>query len=367
MSIAALRKASDTPAGFSGSYHPDDVIFLLKPMAHKVIDIAEKEHLIQSGLCHYSEMVSQEKAPSAAYSAIYRSALDTGKERMGREVAAMAARIASDISGPITLASLVRAGVPLGILLRRALHEMDIDVAHYGVSIIRDRGIDAIALNHILNHRPGPGIVFVDGWTGKGAISTELERSLAHYRNLPLRLAVLADPCGRAWLAASGDDWLIPSGILGSTVSGLLSRSILNDEIGPDDFHGCMIWDHLAPQDVSRAFIETVWPYVRANLGEAEPSVWTEADRKRMSTAATKTIQQMAAQYEVDNPNRIKPGIAEATRAVLRRIPEKVFIASTHDRDLSAVIHLADHAGVQIEYNPTIEPYRAVTLIRKTS
>ncbi|MER8575636.1 cysteine protease StiP domain-containing protein [Mesorhizobium sp. M1409] len=41
---------------------------------------------------------------------------------------------------------------------------------------------------------------------------------------------VLSDPCGRAWLAASAEDWLIPSGILGSTVFGLISRSILNED-----------------------------------------------------------------------------------------------------------------------------------------
>ena len=32
-----------------------------------------------------------------------------------------------------------------------------------------------------------------------------------------------------------------------------------------------------------------------------------------------KVIQSLAARYEVDSINRIKPGIAEAARAVLRR------------------------------------------------
>ncbi|MFX9938901.1 cysteine protease StiP domain-containing protein, partial [Acinetobacter baumannii] len=77
-------------------------------------------------------------------------------------------------------------------------------------------------------------IVFVDGWTGKGAIRQELQRSLSNdsrFNGKPIPLVVLSDIAGCAWLAASGEDWLIPSGILGSTVSGLISRSICEGEV----------------------------------------------------------------------------------------------------------------------------------------
>ncbi len=49
---------------------------------------------------------------------------------------------------------------------------------HYGISIIRDRGIDAAALDYIESRHGTKGIVFVDGWTGKGAITGELSRTL---------------------------------------------------------------------------------------------------------------------------------------------------------------------------------------------
>ena len=50
---------------------------------------------------------------------------------------------------------------------------------------------------------------------------TENDADFAYHNgNTDPRLVVLADPCGRAWLAASAEDWLIPSGILGATVSG---------------------------------------------------------------------------------------------------------------------------------------------------
>src|SRR3546814_6905410 len=52
---------------FSGSYDPDDVIFLLKPSSIEPTDIAEKESLIQSGERHYSEMLSVETVPDERY------------------------------------------------------------------------------------------------------------------------------------------------------------------------------------------------------------------------------------------------------------------------------------------------------------
>ena len=60
----AVRQArSLTPSRslmFSGSYDPDDVTFLLKPVRLEPTAVAEKERLIQSGRRHYSEMISRE-------------------------------------------------------------------------------------------------------------------------------------------------------------------------------------------------------------------------------------------------------------------------------------------------------------------
>ena len=50
--------------------------------------------------------------------------------------------VATVTARPIVLASLVRAGVPLGVLLRRALVEMGCETSHYGISIVRGRRAD---------------------------------------------------------------------------------------------------------------------------------------------------------------------------------------------------------------------------------
>ncbi|MER8785467.1 cysteine protease StiP family protein [Mesorhizobium sp. M0808] len=354
----------------SGTYHSADITFLLKLVNMEAIDVASKEAAIQSGQRHYSEMISFESAPEPGYMAIFDEAMSAGAARMGREVAALARSISNRIDGPITLASLVRAGVPLGVLLKRALSRIGRDVEHFGISIIRDRGIDGNAMRHILDRRPIEGLLFVDGWTGKGAISTELEESFRSFSAVAPKLVVLADPCGRAWLAASGEDWLIPSGILGSTVSGLISRSILNENVtGPEDFHGTVRWDHLEAHDISAAFVDQVWTHtviaLDRNIG---PAQWTDDERSSHQRQSREAINRVAAEFEVENLNRIKPGIAEATRAILRRMPQMVFLSSIDDAEPAALLHLIREKNVPFKVVPEkIHPYRAITLIQKVS
>jgi len=355
-----------SPVVLHGSYDAADITFLLKPVHVDPTDVVEKERLIQSGVRHYSEMISFEKPPTASYEAIFTDALDQGAERMGREIASLAAALHRISPKIVTLVSLVRAGAPIGVLLARALKHMGVDVAHYGVSIIRDRGLDHNALDHILARRPASSVIFVDGWTGKGAIAGELERTLVGRGEVQPRLVVLADPCGRAWLAASGEDWLIPSGILGATVSGLISRSILNDDVvGAGDFHGCVVWSHLSGYDRTRHFIETVETHVEAALRSAHAAEWTSAHRQKLAVASSAVIDAVAARHGVTNRNRIKPGIAEATRAILRRVPERIFVDNPADADLAALVHLARSAKVPLDQLPGgVAPYRAITLIK---
>ncbi|TNC56482.1 cysteine protease StiP domain-containing protein, partial [Klebsiella quasipneumoniae] len=112
---------------------------------------------------------------------------------------ALAARAGDD---PVGLVRLFSACVPPGVMVHQALRAPRKRSYHYGISIIRDRGIDAAALDYIESRHGTKGIVFVDGWTGKGAITGELSRTLKDRPGYPVqpRLVVLADPCGCAWL-----------------------------------------------------------------------------------------------------------------------------------------------------------------------
>ncbi len=350
--------------GFPGSYEAGDITFLLTPVTLAPTGLAEKEALIQSGRRHYSEMISEEPRPDGEHLAIFRAAWARHRDRLAAEVRALAAGIAArvargELAPQVTLCSLVRAGVPVGVLLRRTLAAAGVDVAHYGVSIIRDRGLDAAAMEHIRARRPEDGIVFVDGWTGKGVIAAELRRSWRGLAGREALLAVLADPCGAADLAGSREDWLIPSGLLGANVSGLVSRSILIP--GAGGFHGTVPVAHLADMDFSRAFVEDIDRLAR-EPGPAQDPAGDPADTARTRAAAT--LEGLQARFGPMDPNRIKPGIAEATRAVLRRCPDLVILREAGDPDLAGLVHLCRRGGVRmVEDGALTGPWRAVTLI----
>lgn len=350
----------------SGSYAAEDVQFLLRPVRVRATAVEEKERLLQSGQKHYSEMISQESAPSAVHQALYERALIQNGPRMAAAVESLALALnVACLTPEIVLVSLVRAGLPLGVLLRRALVARERIVHHYAVSIIRDRGIDRVALEFIIRRHGAEAIVFVDGWTGKGAIAGEISRSLKNDSRFPVdpRLVVLADPCGRAWLSASNEDWLIPCGILGATVSGLVSRSIWPTD---DGLHGCVVYQHLHGQDVSRAFIEQIETQRKALSGVAPATFLSHGQRDALQALATGVVNDLASGYDITDINRIKPGIAEATRAVLRRVPERVLVRDRGDRDVQLLMHLTDRAGITVEERGiALGPYRAATLIRR--
>ncbi|WP_340622240.1 cysteine protease StiP family protein [Xenorhabdus siamensis] len=355
-------------APFSGSYAANDIQFLLEPVQIEMTLVEVKEQLIQSGARHYSDMLSQEPEPTSYHLDLFDKALQLGAARLATEVVMLAKSLILRFGDtPIVLASLVRAGVPLGVMLHQALRKMGKRSYHYGISIIRDRGIDNVALSFIEQQHGTEGLVFVDGWTGKGAIMAELSRSLvgrAGYSAIP-RLVVLADPCGCSWLAACDDDWLIPFGIMGAPVSGLISRSIWREE----GLHGCVKCGHLSEFECSRLLVDTVAEYRdRLDLATVPAADWQPQEKMALLQLSKTVISTLADIYKIDSINRIKPGIAEATRAVLRRVPEQVLVRSLHDPDIALLVYLAQQKNVAItEVGDLIGQYRAVTIIKKVA
>ncbi|MBW4008888.1 hypothetical protein B8W92_07075 [Moraxella osloensis] len=373
-------------ANFSGSYLPSEVTLLLDIVsADSVNDISptQKEALIQSGQRHYSDMLTLEKPPSATHEALYNQALMAGKQRMANDVTNLAFSLHQlfhacvSASQPLILVSLVRAGLPIGVLLQKALSDASASYAlasqHYGVSIIRDRGLDPVALQYILQQHPRSPIVFVDGWTGKGAIYGELQRSLAkitdkrqqaqlfHQGDGVIPLVTLADPAGVAWLSASNDDWLMPASLLNSTVSGLISRTLYREP--SDGLHQAVYYDKLQPWDRSGEFIQTI------DALRQQTPLSTPLTGKLLPIFATQSvIDDLAARFAISNRNRIKPTIAEATRAILRRDPECVLVNEMADgQDTALLRHLCEEKNIQLIADTSIAPYQAVTIIKDRS
>ena len=349
---------------FSGSYDPDDVTFLLKPVALAATDVATKEALIQSGARHYSELIAPEHPPSPAYLTLYHQALARNGDRLAQDVANVAAHLAARRAGrAVVIASLARAGTPIGVLLARTLRAHGVAAPHYSISIIRDRGIDRQALAYIAARHDPADVVFVDGWTGKGAIAGELRASLTDrpFGFAPV-LAVIADPAGQADIAATADDYLIAPGLLNAVVSGLVSRSILSDAtVGPGDFHACVTYPHYAAADLSRAFVDAVAP--RAAAAVPQPIDGHAALRPSLRSSCEAMVRDLLARYGIADRNRIKPGIAEATRALLRRVPDRLLIRDRDAPDVAHLLHLAREVDVPVDALPAASRYHAVAII----
>lgn len=388
--------------GFHGSYRPEDVTFLMQVDDIQPTDVEEKEYLIQSGKMHYSQMISVENPPTEEHMKHFHHAFEQGALRLAEEVQKIGNSLLQRFAQqPIILISLVRAGVPLGVLLKHYLSDQrstpqtsndqniniqnvniqNHEVHHYGISIIRDRGIDFAALQAIIEQHGAENIVFVDGWTGKGAICKELTQNLLNTpelfdENWPIpRLVTLSDLGGFSWLSASTDDWLVPFGILGSVISGLTSRTILKQTIdradaqadcyNPQKWHSCLIYNHLQPYDLSVDFIEKILKLIKLNP-VTEPVNWNNQIRLTQQQSSSETIAWIAEHYSVENINRIKASIAEATRAVLRRVPERILLHNDTDPNVQLLLHFAHERNIPVEIlGSQLGPYQAVTLIKK--
>ena len=357
-------------APFPGSYRDGDVDFLLRRLPQPdFVDVAEKEALIQSGQRHYSQMLSPESAPSARYMRLFDTACAANNPRMAQDCLRLAGLIAARRAQQVTIVSLARAGTPVGVVVARLLRErFGRDAVHYCVSIVRDRGIDAAALRHILAQGHAPeSIVFVDGWTGKGVIARELAGSVdafnaRHGVAIDAGLYVLSDLAGAAACAASCDDYLIPSSILNATVSGLVSRTVMPDDLGADDFHGCVFYADFAGIDRSQAFADELTALaLTADVAEA-PAVDAHGARARSQAYLGVAM----GRYGVADVNLVKPGIGEATRVLLRRVPRLLVLRSPDAPDVAHLAVLAEEKQVPVEIDPNL-PYHAVSLIRSAA
>jgi hypothetical protein len=357
---------------FSGSYESRDVTFLLRPVQLAPTPVEEKERLIQSGRRHYSELIGAESPPDSEYLSLFRAAFERNAHRLAHELVRLARALAERPGRELVLVSLARAGTPIGVLLRRAAELQGRRAFHYSISIIRDRGIDEAALDHLRERHAASDLVFVDGWTGKGAIAEELERSVGRYARsrgveMDSSVVVLADLAGVAGLAATSEDYLIPSSVLNATVSGLISRTILNDAcVGPGEFHACVHYEHLAPWDLSRWFVDELTARIQAIQSEpTTPLSWTEAHRAGLRSVSAAFMAETQARWHITDPLRIKPGISESTRALLRRVPDRLILRDIDDVDVLHLVHLARRREVAIEIQPAM-PYRAAAIIRAT-
>ncbi|MGL5438000.1 MAG: cysteine protease StiP family protein [Lachnospiraceae bacterium] len=343
------------------SYSAEDVCLLLKDITGIVIpqSTEERERLIQSGK-HYCEMLPIEYVPTPNYMEAYQDALQNYSEITAAAIGRLADKVIRAKGQEVVLVSLARAGIPIGILLKRYIKwKYGISVMHYSISIIRGRGIDDNAMKYILNRHSADQILFVDGWIGKGAILRELSQAVLPYQGVSPELAVAADPAGITELCGTHEDILIPSSCLNCTVSGLISRTFLRDDIiKPNDFHGAVYYGELREADLSYTFIEEIAGRFRYEFPEQREII--------LSHCGMDEVQAIAMHFGINNYHLIKPGIGETTRVLLRRVPWKILINENNREDdsLKHIIRLAEEKNVEVQYYP-LSNYKACGIIKQ--
>ncbi len=399
---------------FSGSYDAGDVEFLLQPQQIQTVSIAEKERLISSGQ-HYGTLLGSETPPTELYQELFWATLERNQAQVAKDVLTLARYLQSQQK--TVLVSLARGGTPIGILLKRTLALLGVEAAHYSVSIIRDHGIDFVALEFILGRHTDLSLAFIDGWTGKGVIARELKQSIeafnaAHHSQISSDLHVLCDPSGVSATAATRLDYLLPNAMLNATVSGLVSRSFLSSH----GFHGVMELLDLGQFDVSKQYIESIMQTIKmspeikfpkqAHLPQDtvfrredplltlkthltgwvacglpvrendaklpnqavifRPSTSLETDTQVIHADVNQQkkviaiLESIAAQYNV-SLDLVKPGVGEATRVLLRRQP-KLLLLKARIPDTLHLENLATNLCPIIEIDI---PYAAIAVIQK--
>lgn len=335
-----------------GTFLREDVTVLLNDITGTIEPkpAEEREKLIQSGV-HYSEMLPLEYKPSERYLAEYYRALDGFAAETAQAVAAVSEKIYLTKGAGAVLVSLARAGTPAGILIKRYLRRAyGINVPHYTISIVRGRGIDKAAMRIILKEHPAYGIQFIDGWTGKGAILGELAEAAREFtgeQDKRSLLAVLADPANITDMCGTHEDIPIASSFLNSTVCGLMSRTVMRPGIGEYELHGVAYYNELLSEDRTYEFIERI----EKRFGSPEASGIDE-------------VVEIALKFQIGDINFIKPGIGEATRVLLRRVPDMVLIAeNAPPRHVAHIIQLAEEKRVPVVRYP-LRRYAACGIIK---
>jgi hypothetical protein len=225
-------------------------------------------------------------------------------------------------------------------------------------------------MSYIVDKHGSSGIQFIDGWVGKGAINevlvnecNSLKEADPKYCDLSDELAVLSDPAYITDLCGTHEDFLIPSSCLNSTISGLISRTFLrNDLIGKNDFHGAVYYGELIHEDKSYEFIDTVCSYfdsVDYNYFNNIP--------KQKNMVGLDEIKSIAKYFGIDDISKIKPGVGETTRVLLRRVPYCVIVRNLEDIDKFAHIkRLCEEKNVPIKEYP-LQMYNVCGIIKNLS
>jgi hypothetical protein len=367
----AGRSAPDTTGAGSplrgpdfSTYSPQEVGWLLTDFSAG----AAAPHLAATP-AYLSDAVAAELAPaphtpSPEYMRLLAKATDRHAAQTAFAVGTLTDTVLSTQRAPI-IVSIMRAGVPVGVLMHRWAARRGAELPHYAISIVQEAGIDSAALRWLAEHHDPAQIVFVDGWTGKGTVARTLQQSLRtatekHGIRFPPTLGVLADPGNCTSLCGTREDFLIPSAGLDSTATGLISRSVYHpDLMGPGSFHAAAFHRDLADADTSHAFLEAVTAHFDEAAAALKHGIPAQGKPDWSGRRAADAI---ARRHRLDHIDLVKPGVCETTRVLVQWKVNTLLIHPDAERDLEHVLLLATERHTPIDYADDM-PFSCAALV----
>ena len=349
---------------FYGSYLPNDVNFLLNVKNHQEISIEEKEDLLLNHNVHYSETLTKEMEIEDEYMSIFYNYQELNRTRICKDIIALADNIKNYDNK--VLVSLARAGTPYGVILKRILkniYQQKID--HFSISIIKDRGLDTVSINHIINkHGKDVQLIYVDGWTGFGNIANELSKSMAKsYPSINYKFVSISDIAGVTDICSTREDYIIPSCLLNATISGLISRTLINKD--PTSFHSVKYFTEKQDKDHSLWYIDKLEKeIISLNKNITIPKVVTKSNQYRNSYL--QMLEEIEQKYKLNDTHTIKPGTGETIRCLIRRNPELVILKDSEDPQIKPILYLCQKKNIKVSIMKNME-LKCIGVIKKNN
>lgn len=177
-------------------------------------------------------------------------------------------------------------------------------------------------------------------------------------------LAVLSDPASVTPLYGTRQDFLIPSACLNATVSGLVSRTVKLKEMSDDELHGAVYYAENEAYDHSLEFLDKVQSYFdQVQLDYFNPS----QEELNEDFKGLDEVKKIAQSYNISDINKIKPGVGETTRVLLRRLPDRVLIREkANQKYLKHILQLCEEKQIPIEY-VNLQKYNVCGIIKEVA
>lgn len=322
---------------------PDDVTILLKDVSGeiKAETMEEREKNISLGKRAY-DAIPLELIPTENEIEFYEKALAISAKDTALAIKTVAEMIYDKKGKDVVLVSLIRGGIPAGVLIKRYLEKKyKLKISHYALTLIGTKGIDNEALDYILKKHDGSKLQFIDGWTGKGAVGRTLSMALSKYSNVDSQLAVLSDPANIQEMCGTHEDILIASACLNSMLSGLLSRAIPLK----DSFFGAIFFEELISYDRTYQFIN----YIEEKIECIDEY---NKNNEISNCVGIDEVNSIAKDFNVSDIHFIKPGMGETMRAFIRKKPDIILVKKESNKYTDFITEVARKNNVLVKEYP---------------